>query len=36
MTVNELLNRISAKEITEWIAYFALKAEDQANRNNQR
>jgi len=27
-TVSELLDRISSAEITEWAAYFALKAEE--------
>ena len=35
MTVDELLDRISSEELTEWHAYFALKREEEewANRN---
>lgn len=28
-TVDELLDRISSKEITEWIAYFKIRQEEE-------
>jgi len=28
MTVEELLDRISSEELTEWHAYFALRSEE--------
>ena len=33
MTVQQMLNNISSHEITEWIAYYILEAEDQEAAN---
>jgi hypothetical protein len=35
MTVEELLDRISSEELTEWYAYYTLRKEEEewANRN---
>jgi len=33
MTVQQMLNNISSYEITEWIAYYILEAEDQEAAN---
>lgn len=29
MTVRQFLNNVSSSELTDWIAYFALEANDQ-------
>ena len=33
MTVQQMLSNISSYEITEWIAYYILEAEDQEAAN---
>jgi len=32
MPVQEMLRRMSSREITEWRAYFLLKAEEEQNK----
>lgn len=38
MTVEDLLNRISSRELTEWIALWAIRSEEreEAQRNRRR
>jgi hypothetical protein len=31
MTVSDLLNNISSGELTEWVAYYKLEAEEKAH-----
>ena len=33
MTVGELLDRISSRELTEWQAYFKVEAQDREERH---
>ena len=35
MTVREMLARMDSAEITEWIAYFRLEAEDEMRKQEQ-
>jgi hypothetical protein len=34
-TVEELLGKISSRELTEWIAYYKLKSDEQEKENKE-
>jgi hypothetical protein len=36
MPVSELLNRLSSQELTEWIAFWALRADERERASRER